>query len=56
MAVHGAEYDIRQLVRDERAEGGTNQAMLGRLSKRLGSLHRQDVAGSLTSFDGAANQ
>ena len=36
VAVHGAEYEIRQLVRDEQKEGGANQAMLGRLNKHLG--------------------
>ena len=33
---YGAEYEIRQLVRDEQKEGGANQAMLGRLNKHLG--------------------
>ena len=36
VAVHGAEYEIRQLVREEQKEGGANQAMLGRLNKHLG--------------------
>eukprot|EP00435_Cladocopium_sp_Y103_P018715 s864_g4.t1 len=38
VAVHGAEYDIRQLVRDEQKEGGPNQAMLGRLNKSMGNF------------------
>eukprot|EP00435_Cladocopium_sp_Y103_P028448 s1804_g7.t1 len=36
VAVHGAEYDIRELVRNEIKEGGTNQAMLQRLNKSQG--------------------
>lgn len=38
VAVHGAEYEIRQLVRDEQKEGGANQAMLGRLNKSMGNF------------------
>ncbi|CAL1169418.1 unnamed protein product [Cladocopium goreaui] len=38
VAVHGAEYEICQLVRDEQKEGGANQAMLGRLNKSMGNF------------------
>ena len=36
VAVHGSEYDIQSTVRNERREGGTNQAILARLNKYLG--------------------
>eukprot|EP00434_Breviolum_minutum_P021974 symbB.v1.2.019397.t1/scaffold1549.1/size162750/7 len=38
VAVHGSEYDIQSTVRNERREGGTNQAILARLNKSLGSF------------------